>query len=1067
MIIPLRKSLFLTTAFAFLASVSAWANANKYKYFNSEKGLVSDYAINIVQDNNGFLWIGTQDGLSRFDGLSFKNYPGKKDSISSIHISTSFKDSKGKVWFGLYNGNILLHEGGETKEIDLSQYTSSSINEITEDKEGNIWLVAQQGELVKIGPELSISLFKTNLEDKLLLTLSLDKYGTFIIGTHEGLYTGKLESGVINLKEAKDIPYTKIPCVYRQKETGNYWIGTEDEGLIEYVLDSTTQHYRTSRHFTTEEGLGTNNVQVVIEDYEKNLWIGSFGTGVCKISISPTGNSILNIKHFNNENGLDNLYIKDIFQDLEGNIWFATFGGGIVQISDEIFTHYFTSKELRSNNIKTLIKDRKGNFWLGTDQGLIRVNYNNPDQKIYNYPATDKFPILEINSLFEDIEGNIWIGTFKSGLFRLDIETGEIKEIKLQDDPLFSSVNAISGDNNGFVWVSTKGGAYRFGTTGAKIDYFTTLQGLLHNNVNTIYVDSKDRIWLAAHNNRVSYFANSQFNYLHGEVGSEVSKVNCITEDKDGVLWFGSDGKGVFRFDGKEVVQLTTDQGLYSNFCYDIIADAKGKIWIGHRDNISIYDTQTNSFSYYGRSEGLLHDKINTNAVYKDDEDNIWFATTRGAIRYNPKFEILTHRGPLTNIIAINVQNKNIEMKNNIKLPYEEYYMEFEFVGISFKNPDRVKYRWMLEGWDLDWSDESPFNTARYSKLPEGNYTFKVMSSIDDDWNKSNVASFNFRISVPWFRSPWFYAFSFIAIVLAIYAIVRYRTFRLEADKLQLEQVVQERTIEVVAQKEEIEKKSIEIAKNAKNITDSIKYAKRIQKAIFPTHSHIKKLLPDSFILFRSKGIVSGDFYWVEQKSDKVLFAAVDCTGHGVPGAFMSIVANNLLNQAVNEHGYTQPSQILDELNKGISETLHQTYEESTVKDGMDIAMCSLDYNKKILQFAGAYNPLYLVRDGKLEEIKGDKFPIGVFVGEELKKFANHEVQLKEGDVVYIFSDGFADQFGGPFGKKFKLSRFKELIVSVSKYPIDKQYEMIDQALTDWQGDLEQVDDIVVIGVKI
>ncbi len=1052
---------------ALLASAVSSANVNKYRFFNSEKGLVSNYAINVIQDNNGFLWVGTQDGLSRFDGLSFNNYPEKGDSLSSTQISSSFKDSKGRLWFGLYNGNVLLYADDKIQEIDLSQYESSSINEITEDSKGHVWLLAKQGLLIRISSDLSIEPFETNLEDKLLLTLSVDEGGTFILGTHEGLFTGKVDNKQIIFMEADDIPLTKISCIYKQKESSNYWIGTEDEGLIEYVLDSVSNKYKTSRHFTTEEGLESNNVQSVIEDYEKNLWIGSFGTGVCKISISPTGNSILNIKHFNGESGLDNEYIKDIYQDLEGNIWFATFGGGIVQITDEIFTHYFTSKELRSNNIKTLIKDKKGNFWLGTDKGLIRVNYNNASQKVYNYPATPKFPILEINSLFEDIDGNIWIGTSKSGLYRLDIETGIIHEIRLQDDPLFSSVNSISGDNNGFVWVSTKGGAYRFGTTGAKIDYFTTLQGLLHNNVNTIYVDSRDRIWLAAHNNRVSYFSNSQFNYLHGEVGSEVSKVNCITEDKHGVLWFGSDGKGVFKFDGKEVVQLTTSEGLYSDFCYDIIADAKGKIWVGHRDNISIYDTKTNSFSYYGRSEGLLHDKINTNAVYKDDEENIWFATTRGAIRYNPKFEILAQRGPLTNIIAINVQNKNIEMKDNIKLPYEEYYMEFEFVGISFENPDRVKYKWMLEGWDLEWSDESPFNTARYSKLPEGSYTFKVMSSTGDGWDESNMASFSFRISVPWFRSPWFYAFCFIAVVLAVYTIVRYRTFRLEADKLQLEQVVQERTIEVVAQKEEIEKKSVEIAKNAKSITDSIKYAKRIQKAIFPTHSQIKKLLPESFILFRSKGIVSGDFYWVEQKDDKVLFAAVDCTGHGVPGAFMSIVANNLLNQAVNEHGFTKPSQILDELNKGISETLHQTYEESTVKDGMDIAMCSLDYKKKVIQFAGAYNPLYLLRDGELTEIKGDKFPIGVFVGEELKKFENHEVQLQEGDTIYIFSDGFADQFGGPFGKKFKLSRFKELITSVSKYPIEKQYELIDQALTDWQGDLEQVDDIVVMGIRI
>lgn len=1062
----INRYILITVLLVTVGNIS-WANINKFRFFSSEKGLPSDYTVNIIQGNNGFLWIGTSDGLSKFDGITFTNYPELPDTFSSTNICSSFKEKDGTLWFALFNGNLLKFEADTFKEIDLSSYELSCISKIEQGKDGGLWLAPQRGGITHIAANGKVTNYKEGLEDVLVFSMALDKNGVILVGTNEGLLIGDINTPTLSLQDAANTPLTKISCIYKQTETDNYWLGTEDEGLIEYVYKPEKKGYEVGRKFTTNEGLASNNVNVVIEDYEKNLWIGTFGDGVCKISISPTGNSILNIKHFNGETGLENTYINDVYQDIEGNIWLATFGGGIVQIADELFTHYFTSSELRSNNIKTLIKDKQGNFWLGTDQGLIKVNYNNPIQKVYNYPETDKFPIMQINSLFEDIEGNIWIGTFKSGLYRLDAATGEIRSITLLDDPLFNAVNAISGDNQGFVWVSTKGGAYRFGASGARNDYFNTSKGLLHNNVNTIYVDSKDRIWLAAHKNRISYHTNSQFHYLPGELGNEVSNVNCIAEDQEGNLWFGTDGKGVFRYDGEDVIQLTTENGLYSNFCYDIISDDKGKIWIGHRQNISIFNTADNSFSYYGRSEGLLHDKINTNAVYKDDEGNIWFATTKGAIRYNPKFEMLNSQGPITNITAIKVFNRSIELRKNIELPYEEYNMRIEFVGILLKSPEKVKYKYKLEGHDLGWSDETSQPSAFYPKLREGDYTFLVKSSsVNGDWS-GEPASFSFHISVPWFRSPWFYGFCFVVLILGVYALVKYRTFRLEQDKQELESIVKERTIEVVAQKEEIERKSTEIAKNAKNITDSIKYAKRIQKAIFPTHAKINRLLPESFVFFRSKGIVSGDFYWIEERKGKVLAAAVDCTGHGVPGAFMSIVANNLLNQAVNEHSLTKPSAILDELNKGISETLHQTYEESTVKDGMDIAMCSIDFENNYLEYAGAYNPLYLVRDGELTEIKGDKFPIGVFVGEELKKFAGHKIDIQKGDCIYIFSDGFADQFGGPYGKKFKIARFRELIINISKYPIDRQNELLDETMREWQGDLEQVDDIVVIGIKI
>jgi serine phosphatase RsbU (regulator of sigma subunit)/HAMP domain-containing protein len=282
-----------------------------------------------------------------------------------------------------------------------------------------------------------------------------------------------------------------------------------------------------------------------------------------------------------------------------------------------------------------------------------------------------------------------------------------------------------------------------------------------------------------------------------------------------------------------------------------------------------------------------------------------------------------------------------------------------------------------------------------------------------------------------------------------------------------LEEKVLERTEQVVRQKEEIEIKNSELEVLFKHVTDSIKYAKRIQDAILPPESLIKRVLPNSFVLFRPKDIVSGDFYWIDQRANKTMFAAIDCTGHGVPGAFMSIVGYNILKQVIDSNKNTSPSFILDRLNEGVSETLHHGHDVAQAKDGMDVAFCTIDFSTLELQYAGAFNPLYIVRDGQLMEIKADKFPIGLFLGEEKKKFTNHTVQLRKGDAVYIFSDGYADQFGGPKGKKFMISHFRNLLIQLAVQPIEQQKQIISKTLSDWCGKLDQVDDILVIGLKI
>jgi serine phosphatase RsbU (regulator of sigma subunit) len=262
-------------------------------------------------------------------------------------------------------------------------------------------------------------------------------------------------------------------------------------------------------------------------------------------------------------------------------------------------------------------------------------------------------------------------------------------------------------------------------------------------------------------------------------------------------------------------------------------------------------------------------------------------------------------------------------------------------------------------------------------------------------------------------------------------------------------------------QKKEVEIKSNSLEYALKNINDSIEYSKRIQNAILPPIKLVKQHLEKSFILYKPKDIVAGDFYWMEQKDNKILFAAADCTGHGVPGAMVSVVCNNALNRAVREHGLIDPGQILNKSREIVIQEFEKSDED--VKDGMDIALCCLEGN--ILKYAGAHNPLWIIRERELIETKGDKQPIGKFFNE--KPFVTHTVELQKNDSLYIFSDGYADQFGGENGKKFKLKTFKELLLNIQHLDMDSQKTYIDETFETWKGDLEQLDDVCVIGVKI
>jgi serine phosphatase RsbU (regulator of sigma subunit) len=383
----------------------------------------------------------------------------------------------------------------------------------------------------------------------------------------------------------------------------------------------------------------------------------------------------------------------------------------------------------------------------------------------------------------------------------------------------------------------------------------------------------------------------------------------------------------------------------------------------------------------------------------------------------------------------------------DLVLAYDKNNISFVFKGVSQVSPENVKYRYRLIGEHNDWIETSE-RRVDYSNLSHGTFTFEVQAANSDGVWSSNACSFTFSIDPPFWKTWWFY---FICVSIVFAGIFSYFKIRNANTKItEINQILSEQK-DIISQKN-------------KDIMDSIHYAKRIQDAVLPPPDEID--LPKTFIFFRPRDVVSGDFYWFYNKGNLSLFAVADCTGHGVPGAFMSIIGYNLMDKIVGEHHIYEPAAILERLSEEVSRTLNKRLEsEGPVRDGMDISVCCFHRDTEELEYAGAVHPLIIWRDGNLQIIKGDRISIGKNYNDF--KYTNHKVQLHKGDMLYLYTDGFIDQFGGDRGKKYKSLHFREFIERVGKYPVEQQSNMMIREFESWKGKHEQVDDVLVLGTLL
>jgi len=372
-----------------------------------------------------------------------------------------------------------------------------------------------------------------------------------------------------------------------------------------------------------------------------------------------------------------------------------------------------------------------------------------------------------------------------------------------------------------------------------------------------------------------------------------------------------------------------------------------------------------------------------------------------------------------------------------------------------------------MKGISDAWIELGNRRFIPFQKLSPGKYELTIRGSNNDGIWSDELISLKIEVYPPWWLSIWAYLVYFLLVVLAVYFLIKAREKQLKHERDVLEAKVIERTEEINAQKDEIQTKN-------NSITASINYASKIQKAVLPQYENFKRFFPQNIMLFKPRDIVSGDFFWFselevndeEGKTKNVcVIIAADSTGHGVPGAFVTVIGNNVLDDIVNQRKIYKPHEILYHLDKKITRIFKQEDDKISVNDGMDISIITYDKQANTINFAGAKNPLCLIRNGELELIKGSRSSIGGYFAKK-KEFESHEFEIVSGDVFYIFSDGYQDQFGGNRKNKFMAVNFRSLLHEIHSESCEKQVEILENRFTEWKGLLSQTDDIIVLGLK-
>lgn len=1096
-----RNSLFF---FLILLCSYSFVNAQhiRFRRISTNEGLMNSMVNAITQDSAGFMWFACSDGLCRYDGKNFvyfRHNPTDTTTINEGLVRTLHYDADGYLWAGgagcgLVNINCRTLQLQKLSRLNADSTVFLPSNSVTSimpygnslyisTLDAGIWEYSKQNKKFS-------KLFGSNQSSFVpFRNIFITPDGIMWIATStEGVWKYNLKNKELKKynesnTSGENIVYNKVRNVFVDNE-GWVWLSFWERGNA--VLMAGKEHFISNidNHPFFGKLLKTGLVSQFLQDRENNIWLCTAEEGA--VCFNKKNQRIKSYTHnLSDLESIGNNTVLCAYTDNTGALWFGTWKGGAQVVNPKLkrFGLYIAedanSQALHNSTVTCFTQLKSGNILMGTGDGISEFNPMKNTFSRFDFDSVNNIYHLQnahVYSIAEDKNENVWVAVFGSGIYVFNKKKELIKR--------------FVDDKNG---------------------------GLSSQIIQKILITKSNKIYAAASSRGLNIYDSlmDRFHFLiHSEEDSSSlgsNEILCLLEAKNENIWIGTKDGGLNLFNPKTFTfkrflnEKKNPKSLLSNRVNTLCYDKLGGLWIGTDRGICRYSETDDSFTNYSQYDELIQSEIYS--INEDEKGNLWLVTSHGLICFNPlngkikqynkssgiQGGEFIHNATLTlkdkricigglsgfnifqpseitdipnnaNIVftGFSVLNKPFNTEkdaafvNQLTLSYKDYFFSVNFSHLDFSNPSQNTYAYKLEGFNTDWVYIGTTQSVTFTNLNPGNYVLRIKAANSmGEWS-TRQAVLKITIIPPFWKTWWFYSLCILASVLLLYLFVKYREKKLQHEKLKLEQKVEERTKELQHEKLKVEEAN-------KDIKDSITYAKRIQDAILPSVEFMDTHMPEHFVLYKPKDIISGDFYWMDKLGNTLFFAAADCTGHGVPGAMVSVVCSNALNKTVVELGVTEPGCILDTVRKIVVQTFEKS--DKNVKDGMDISLCRLEILNSKLEWAGANNPLWLIRNNELTEIKPNKQPIGKV--ENPKPFTTHTLELQAGDTIYIFTDGFADQFGGEKGKKFMYKPLKNLLLSIQNNNMNEQKRMLEKEFDKWKGNLEQVDDVCIIGVRI
>ena len=761
-----------------------------HQVWKVEDGLPQNSIQTILQTRDGYLWLGTQEGLVRFDGVHFTVFNKRSvKALKSNYILTLFEDNRGNLWIGTNGGGLTRYHDGTFRTFTREDGLSSNIVlALAEGRDGSLWIGTKYGGLSRYNDGAFASYdFGKGVPNPTVLSLCYDSRGTLWIGTDKsGLYR-------FSRNRVEHVPSPLddfIIVAIRESRTGRLWIGTYEHGL--FKVDGDHQDLIPERFIMPDL-----HILSLFEDRSGVLWIGTDGKGLVRYHREV-------FDSFTSSEGLSNDVVLSIFEDREGSLWIGTNSGGLNRLKEGKFLAYSSREGLSSDFCNVVLEDREGRLWIGTEGGLNILDHG----AIKTITIPDGSPRKRILSLCEDVHGALWIGTNGEGLVRY--YGGKFQTFTTADGLTSNIVLSILEDHDGNMWIgTTKGGLTRY--RNGRFMTFRIGNGKASDDIWALHEDKNNALWIGTNGSGLVRYQNGRFTVLTTSNGLSNNHVFSIHEDTNGDLWIGTSGGGLNRYHNGTFTSYTTEQGLFNDVIYAILEDESGGLWMSsnmgiftvQKTDLSLYDEgklEEIPFVSYGIEDGMRSRECNGGnqpAAWKTRDGIMWFATINGIAGVNPASVPENTCPPLLALEKVYVNGTPIDMFGPVEFPAGSGELEFHYTALSFLNPSKVRFTYILEGFDERWVDAKDRRIAYYTNIPPGTYVFKVKARNEDGVQSRESATLGFYLAPPFYKKWWF--LTLLSLVIGSIALagyrIRIRTLVRRAESL--ERTVSKRTAEI------------------------------------------------------------------------------------------------------------------------------------------------------------------------------------------------------------------------------------------------------------------------------